>query len=75
MALPPDLDPDRVVARMFSSANVTRRQVFHRSVRDVERLIGRDRFLRETRKRAFRTYENNGQFIVVCNDAPIRQLL
>jgi hypothetical protein len=42
-----------------------------RKVSDVERLIGRERFLHEVRRRGFRVVENAGQFIVFCNREPV----
>ncbi|MDP3194671.1 N-(5'-phosphoribosyl)anthranilate isomerase [Tabrizicola sp.] len=42
-----------------------------RKVADVERLIGRERFLHEVRRRGFRVVENAGQFIVFCNREPV----
>lgn len=74
MPLHPDIDPERMLSRMFSSKKVAGGGVFHRAVRDVERLVGRDRFLREVEKRGFQCLENNGQFLVLCNRAPVHRL-
>ena len=45
-----------------------------RKVGDVERLIGRDRFLYEVRRRGFRAIENAGQFVIFCNRQPVHVL-
>jgi hypothetical protein len=38
-----------------------------RSVEDVERLAGHQRFCFEVRRRGFRAVENAGQFVIFCN--------
>lgn len=45
--------------------------VVRRSVADVERLVGRDRFLDLMRRRGFRVAENAGHFVVFCNADPV----
>ena len=41
--------------------------ILRRSVEDVERLVGRQRFCFEVRRRGFRAVENAGQFVIFCN--------
>ena len=66
----------------FSSADIWMRKVFdakaardgstvRRSVRDVERIVGRERFLREIERRGYHAIENAGQIIVFCNNEPL----
>lgn len=74
MTLSSALDPERLLARMFTSGKVAKGGVFHRSVRDVDRLVGRDRFLRELDRRGFQCVENGGQFVVFCNREPLRRV-
>ncbi|WP_430464546.1 hypothetical protein [Tabrizicola sp.] len=45
-----------------------------RQVRDVERYYGRTEFLAEMKRRGFPVIENAGQFVVFCNNEPIRRL-
>ncbi|GIT91082.1 hypothetical protein JANAI62_15370 [Jannaschia pagri] len=68
------LDPERVLGRMFSTGKVAKGGVFHRAVRDVDRLVGRDRFLMELDRRGFQCLENGGQFVVFCNREPVRRI-
>lgn len=49
-------------------------EVIRRKVRDVERYIGRELFLAETRRRGYPVVENAGQFVVFCNNEPIRRV-
>ena len=48
--------------------------IIRRKVRDVERYIGREAFLAETKRRGFPVVENAGQFVIFCNNKPIRRL-
>jgi hypothetical protein len=48
--------------------------VVRRAVRDVEREVGRERFIREVRMRGHHLVECGGQFIVICNPGQIRIL-
>ena len=48
--------------------------VVRRKVRDMERVVGRDRFLAEMARRGFTVVENAGQVIVFCNREPVRLL-
>ena len=52
---------------VFSAKAVARGGVVRRSVRDVEREVGRARFIAEVRRRGFHLVECGGQFIVICN--------
>ena len=45
-----------------------------RSVNDVEQIVGRAAFERELRRRGFHAVENAGQFIIFCNNEPLRVL-
>ncbi len=68
------LAPDMWLADLFASKAVQRGQVIRRAIRDVERMVGLDRFVAEVERRGFRAVENSGQIVVFCNRAPIRRL-
>ena len=68
-------DPDVFFNEMFASKAARDGAVIRRKVRDVERMIGRDIFLDEVRRRGFRAVENAGQFVVFCNSEPIRRVV
>lgn len=72
-AIPP-LSPQQFFAELFSSRAARNGEVIRRKVRDVERYIGRDTFLAETRRRGYPVVENAGQFVIFCNNEPIRRL-
>jgi len=59
---------------VFSAKSVQRGGVVRRAVRDVEREIGRNRFIHEVRRRGFHLIECGEQFIVICNPGQIRLL-
>ena len=73
--LPVELTPERWMAQLFSAKAVGKGGVIRRSARDVDRLIGRDIFLREVRNRGFRAIENNGQILILCNRADVHVLV
>ncbi len=72
--LPRVVTPDRWIVQMFSARSVAEGGIIRRKVGDVERLIGRDRFLYEVRRRGFRAIENAGQFVIFCNRQPVHVL-
>ena len=74
MTLPANLPPDRWIAQVFAAKAVGQGGIIRRKAADVDRLIGRERFLYEVSLRGFRAVENNGQIIVFCNRAPVRVL-
>ncbi|MFN4192279.1 MAG: N-(5'-phosphoribosyl)anthranilate isomerase [Tabrizicola sp.] len=69
--LPAMISPEKWIVHLFSARSVAEGGTVRRKVADVERLIGRDRFLHEVRRRGFRVVENAGQSIVFCNRDPV----
>jgi hypothetical protein len=65
--LPATVTPDRWLVHFFSARAGAEGGTIRRKVADVERLVGRDRFVFEVRRRGFHLMENAGQFIVICN--------
>lgn len=61
-------------SELFGSKAARDGEVIRRKVRDVERYIGRDTLLAETRRRGYPVVENAGQFVIFCNNEPIRRL-
>ncbi len=72
--LPEVISPEKWIVHLFSARSVAEGGCVRRKVSDVERLVGRDRFLHEVRRRGFRVVENAGQFIVFCNREPVHVL-
>ncbi|MGH1413828.1 MAG: N-(5'-phosphoribosyl)anthranilate isomerase [Pelagimonas sp.] len=68
------LSPDWI-DQVFSARAVSKGGVVRRSVLWVENEIGRARFIQEVDARGFHLLECGGQFIVVCNNGPIRKLV
>ena len=66
--------PQQFLAKLFSSRAAATGAVVRRSLRDVERFIGRDAFLEEMRRRGYSVVENAGQLVIFCNREPIRRL-
>ncbi|QFT63556.1 hypothetical protein SAMN05421853_103251 [Roseivivax halotolerans] len=58
---------DQWLAQLFGAQAVHKGGVVRRSVRDVDRMIGREPFKREVQLRGFHLLECGGQFIVICN--------
>jgi hypothetical protein len=72
--LPITITPDRWIVQLFSAKSVAEGGIIRRKVADVERLIGRKRFLHKVNRRGFHVVENAGQFIVFCNQDPVNLL-
>jgi len=72
MTLPATITPDLRLRQLFSAQAARDSGVVRRSVRDVERILGRTAFERELRRRGYRAVENSGQFVIFCNRAPVR---
>ena len=53
--------------RLFSAQAVASGGVMRRSVRGVERDVGRAAFVAEVRRRGFHAVECGGQFVIICN--------
>ena len=65
---------DEFFARLFSSRAARSGAVVRRKVRDVERYVGRTSFLEEMKRRGYPVVENAGQFVIFCNQEPIRRI-
>lgn len=72
--LPDYLTPELWVRQVFESREALRGGVIKRQIRDVERLVGRARFLYEVESRGYQAVENGRHFVVFCNGAPIRRV-
>lgn len=72
--VPDHIRPDDWLCRLFASRAAAQGGVVRRQTRDIERIVGRDRFLAELERRGFRAVENAGQTIVFCNREPVRVL-
>jgi hypothetical protein len=73
--LPVYLDAEHWLRHVFSSQAALDGGVVRRNVRDIDRFVGREAFLREMQRRGFSVVENAGQFVIFCNSEPIRQVI
>jgi hypothetical protein len=48
--------------------------VIRRRCRDVDRMVGREAFVHEIRRRGFSVVENAGQYVIFCNAEGVRRL-
>ncbi|MDW4548094.1 N-(5'-phosphoribosyl)anthranilate isomerase [Defluviimonas sp. D31] len=70
----PHMHPDYWLRTIFASQAAIRGGVIRRSVRDVEMIVGRAAFERELKRRGYHAVENAGQFVIFCNNEPVRIL-
>jgi hypothetical protein len=70
--LPPVIEPEAWMRHLFSAKAAIDGGVVRRRSRDVERIIGREAFEAELRRRGFRAVENAGQYVVFCNRGEMR---
>ncbi|MAQ83266.1 MAG: N-(5'-phosphoribosyl)anthranilate isomerase [Maritimibacter sp.] len=75
MVMPSCSRPDQWIELLFSAKAVGDGGVVRRSVDWVEAEIGRATFVAAVRARGFHLLEAGGQFIVICNRAPMRRLV
>ncbi|PYG34429.1 hypothetical protein C8N36_10179 [Pelagimonas varians] len=59
---------------VFSARAAAEGGIVRRQSRDIDRIVGRDRFLAEVHKRGFHAVENAGQTVIFCNNHPVRIL-
>ncbi|WP_102109086.1 N-(5'-phosphoribosyl)anthranilate isomerase [Oceaniglobus roseus] len=74
MALPAYLAPEHFLADLFAAKAARQGGVIRRKRRDIERFYGVEAFLEEMRRRGFGVVENAGQFVIFCNQEPIKRL-
>ena len=65
------ISPDQWLRQLFSAKSAIDGGVIRRQVHDIERILGRDAFAAEVRRRGYRMVENAGQFVVFCNREPV----
>lgn len=66
--------PEDWIDQVFSAKSARRGGVVRRSIRWVDREVGRTRFVEEVRNRGFRLIRTADQFIVICHRGPIEIL-
>ena len=72
--LPIHIRPDDWLRSIFSARAVAEGGVIRRKTRDIERIVGRERFLAELDRRGYGAVENGGQTVIFCNREPVRVL-
>lgn len=75
MSASPPHTPQQFFSELFASRLARDGAVIRRQVRDVERYIGREVFVAEMQRRGYRVLENAGQFLIICNQEPIRRVV
>lgn len=72
MPVPAPLSADAWLQQLFRSQAAAKGGVLRRQKRDIERLLGWDRFRQELKHRGFRAVENAGQVVIFCNQDAVR---
>jgi len=70
----PSISAERWTLQMFSARAAAGGGIVRRKTSDVERILGRIRFLREVEKRGYHVIENAGQFVIFCNQETLHIL-
>ena len=70
--LPAFLSSDLWLHQIFTARAATKGGIVRRQVRDVDRIVGLDRFEAELRRRGYRAVENAGQYVIFCNRGRVR---
>jgi len=74
-AIPNPLSADTWLLHLFSSQAAREGSVIRRQVSDIDRYFGRGAFLAEMQRRGYPVVENAGQFVIFCNQEPIRRVV
>ena len=65
------LPPDIWMRKIFDAKAARDGTSVRRSLRDIDRIVGRARFFREITRRGYHAVENAGQVIIFCNNQPV----
>jgi hypothetical protein len=65
--VPPHTSPEAFLAHVFGAKAVRDGKIVRRSLRDIDRYIGRERFVAGGAPARFRAVENAGQMVIFCN--------
>jgi hypothetical protein len=74
MRLPDTISPDTWITHIFRSRAAAEGGVVRRKLSDIDRIVGREKFLSEVERRGYQAIENAGQVIILCNRDPVRRL-
>lgn len=69
------MEAEQWIRHVFSSQAAIDGGVVRRKVRDIDRFVGREAFVREMQRRGFTVVENAGQFVIFCNREPIKHVV
>ncbi|GLO70686.1 hypothetical protein MACH17_22030 [Phaeobacter inhibens] len=72
MPVPPCLTADAWLLQLFQSQAAAKSGVVRHQKRDIERLLGWERFRQELNHRGFHAVENAGQVVILCNQDAVR---
>lgn len=68
------MTPEAWFRHLFEARAALDGGVVRRKTRDMERMVGREVFLAEIRRRGFTAVENAGQVVVFCNAEKVRRI-
>lgn len=71
-ALP--MTPEAWFRHLFEARAALDGGVVRRKVRDMERMVGRDLFVEEIKRRGFTAVENADQVVIFCNAEEVRRI-
>lgn len=70
---PSPFDPHVFLSNIFACKAVQQGAVIRRKKHDIERYVGHGPFFDEIRRRGFQVVENADQYVIFCNNEPIRR--
>ncbi|MFY0680216.1 MAG: N-(5'-phosphoribosyl)anthranilate isomerase [Thalassovita sp.] len=68
----PPLTPDQWLLHLFSSKAARTGGVVRRAIRNIDQFYGREAFLAEIDRRGYHVVENSDQWVIFCNQEPVR---
>ncbi|MFQ5437763.1 MAG: aspartate aminotransferase [Paracoccaceae bacterium] len=64
--------PEIWMQEVFASKAAQEGRVVRRKIADIDRVVGRRKFNAEIRRRGYHAMENAGQYVIFCNNEPVR---
>jgi Trk K+ transport system NAD-binding subunit len=58
--------------KVFDAKSARQGRVVRRSLRDIDNIVGRERFETEIRRRGYHAVRNGDQVVVFCNNQPVQ---
>lgn len=67
--------PEQWMANALSDKAIGHGQMIRRKLGHIDRMVGRETFIRELTRRGWHAVENGDQMVIFCDPKPVRVIL